>query len=101
MGPFANSALSFPDSRYARELDKAGGKMKFPPGLEAEYQDFYLRERRSHVRSFNLVICALIACALARSLWLGTLTESLRAGVVGRLSLCLFAHAVGGLQHIL
>jgi len=77
MTSFADPASSFPESRYARELDKAGGKIRFPPALEAEYHKFYLSERRSHVRSFNLIICALIACALARSLWLGKSTESL------------------------
>jgi diguanylate cyclase (GGDEF)-like protein len=53
-----------PASRYARELLRQTGAMKFPPELEREYHEFYLAERRSHVRSFNVIMFVLVALTL-------------------------------------
>jgi diguanylate cyclase (GGDEF)-like protein len=61
-------ALVMPGSRYAAELGKGAADMRFPAELEREYQRFYLAERRSHVRFFNAVVCALVVLALLASL---------------------------------
>ena len=50
-----------PDSAYARELQGAADTMRFSPEIESQYRAFYLTERRSHVRSFNL---SLAFCAV-------------------------------------
>ncbi|HWM26950.1 MAG TPA: hypothetical protein VNQ14_00730, partial [Woeseiaceae bacterium] len=57
----------FPGSRYAAELGKKERAMRFPPELEREYHAFYLAERRSHVRSFNVIMLAIVVLALAVS----------------------------------
>jgi diguanylate cyclase (GGDEF)-like protein len=62
--------LGIPDSRYAAELGKSAADIKFAPDLEVEYDGFFLAERRTQVRFFNGMLCAL-------SLW--TLLLSLRA----------------------
>ncbi|HEY0766391.1 MAG TPA: hypothetical protein VGD47_00420 [Steroidobacteraceae bacterium] len=56
-------------SRYAGELKKGARDMRFPPDLEREYHHFYLAERRTHVRSFNLIMAALMALAGTDALW--------------------------------
>lgn len=61
-------AAFMPGSRYAAELSKGSRDMRFPPDLEREYHRFYLAERRSHVRFFNAVVCALVLLALLASL---------------------------------
>ena len=48
-----------PDSRYAAELDKRAAEAKFAPDLEAEYDEFFLSERRSQLRWFNSMLFAL------------------------------------------
>lgn len=57
----------FPGSRYAAELGRQERAMRFPPELEREYHAFYLAERRSHVRSFNVIMFAIVVLALAVS----------------------------------
>ncbi|HZD53085.1 MAG TPA: GGDEF domain-containing protein [Woeseiaceae bacterium] len=52
-------------SRYGTELRKGAQDMRFPPDLEREYHMFYLAERRSHSRYFNVVMCGLSMVALA------------------------------------
>ncbi len=64
----AKPAAFMPGSRYAAELSKGARDMRFPPALEHEYHRFYLAERRSHVRFFNAVVCALVLFALIASL---------------------------------
>jgi diguanylate cyclase (GGDEF)-like protein len=59
--------LGIPDSRYAAELDKRAAEVKFAPDLEAEYDEFFLSERRSQLRWFNSMLFALV-------LWLLLLT---------------------------
>jgi diguanylate cyclase (GGDEF)-like protein len=58
------SKLGIPDSRYAAELGKSASDVKFAPELEEEYDSFFLAERRSQVRSFNGMLCALSLLAL-------------------------------------
>ncbi|MGH8193730.1 MAG: diguanylate cyclase domain-containing protein [Woeseiaceae bacterium] len=58
-----------PGSRYAAELGKKVHDMRFPLELEQEYHIFYLAERRSHVRSFNVILCALLSLALLASMF--------------------------------
>jgi diguanylate cyclase (GGDEF)-like protein len=60
--------LGIPDSRYAAELGKSAAELKFAPELEREYDSFYLAERRSQVRAFNGMVCALAIWALILSL---------------------------------
>ncbi|HEX7062962.1 MAG TPA: hypothetical protein VF200_13385, partial [Woeseiaceae bacterium] len=55
-------------SRYGAELAKNANNMRFPPDLEREYHLFYLDERCSHVRSFNTIMCGLVALAIAACL---------------------------------
>jgi diguanylate cyclase (GGDEF)-like protein len=62
--------LYMPGSRYAAELNKGAGEMRFAPEMEREYLLFYLAERRSHVRFFNAVMGALVLSALLASLLL-------------------------------
>jgi diguanylate cyclase (GGDEF)-like protein len=59
--------LGIPDSRYATELGKGAADIKFAPDLELEYDGFSLAERRSQVRSFNGMLCALAVWTLALS----------------------------------
>lgn len=59
--------LGIPDSRYAAELGKSAVDVKFAPELEHEYDGFYLAERRSQVRAFNGMLCALSLLALIMS----------------------------------
>jgi hypothetical protein len=61
----AEDVPHIPGSRYAAELNKDARDMRFPPELEHEYHHFYLDERRSHVRSFNVIMCALFVLACA------------------------------------
>ncbi|HEY6452380.1 MAG TPA: diguanylate cyclase [Steroidobacteraceae bacterium] len=56
--------LGIPDSRYATELGKSTIEARFAPDLEEEYDVFFLAERRSQVRSFNGMLCALSIWAL-------------------------------------
>src|SRR5262245_60273056 len=58
----------FPGSRYAAELARDPRAMRFPPDLESEYHRFYLTERRSHVRVFNIIMSVLVGIALVASL---------------------------------
>jgi diguanylate cyclase (GGDEF)-like protein len=67
-----------PGSRYAAELGRETRAMTFPPDLEREYHAFYLAERRSHVRSFNVIMLAIVAFALLASI----LSLNTRADVV-------------------
>ncbi len=60
--------LGIPDSRYAAELGKSAADLRFAPDLEQEYDGFYLAERRSQVRLFNAMLCALAICMLLLSL---------------------------------
>lgn len=73
-------------SRYAEELARHTGGMTFPPDLEREYHDFYLAERRSHVRSFNVIMFAIVAFTLLVSLVSGheraDLLQHIRVGVI-------------------
>lgn len=63
-------SLYMPGSRYAAELNKGAGEMRFAPEMEREYLLFYLAERRSHVRFFNAVMGTLVLLALLASLLL-------------------------------
>lgn len=67
-----------PGSRYGSELRKSARDMRFPPELEREYHMFYLAERRSHVRSFNTIMGAVIALALVACL----VADSTRADIL-------------------
>ena len=58
---------NIPGSLYAAELAKGAPDMHFPPELEREYHRFYIAERQTHVRSFNLIMSLLLACAWAGS----------------------------------
>jgi diguanylate cyclase (GGDEF)-like protein len=60
--------LGIPDSRYAAELDKRAAEVKFAPDLEAEYDDFFLSERRSQLRWFNAMLFGLAVWACLLSL---------------------------------
>jgi diguanylate cyclase (GGDEF)-like protein len=75
-----------PGSRYAAELNRGAGDMRFPPELEREYHHFYLSERRSHVRSFNVIMCVLFVLACADSVWTAPfqaqLAQHLRLGAI-------------------
>lgn len=74
--------VHLPGSRYAAELNRGARDMRFPPELEREYHSFYLAERRSHVRSFNVIMCVLVGIALLVSLieprFDGDLTQHVR-----------------------
>jgi len=59
--------LGIPDSRYAAELDKRVAEARFAPDLEAEYDEFFLSERRAQLRSFNGMLLALVLAALLLS----------------------------------
>lgn len=82
----ANSLPRVPGSRYLAELNRPS-QMRFPPDLEAEYRKFYLAERRSHVRSFNVIMLGLVLLGLAASLWskpiVAGAAEHIRMGLVG------------------
>jgi len=56
--------LGIPDSRYAAELGKSASDVKFAPDLEQEYDGFFLAERRSQIRCFNGMLCALALWSL-------------------------------------
>lgn len=60
--------LGIPDSRYAAELDKRAAEARFAPDLEAEYDEFFLAERRAQLRTFNGMLCVLAVAALLLSL---------------------------------
>src|ERR1039458_9939673 len=60
--------LGIPDSRYAAELSKSSSDVNFAPDLEEEYDGFFLAERRSQVRSFNGMLCAVSVWAFLLSL---------------------------------
>jgi len=55
-----------PNSAYAEELQRSAGQMRFPPELEGRYRSFYLAERRTHVRSFHIILAL-----LTTALWAG------------------------------
>jgi len=57
-----------PGSRYASALRRGARSMRFEPELEREYHHFYLTERRSHVRSFNVIMLILTTLAGAYSM---------------------------------
>jgi diguanylate cyclase (GGDEF)-like protein len=59
-------AERLPSSAYAEELQRSAGQMRFPPELEARYRAFYLAERRTHVRSFHLILAL-----LTTAVWIG------------------------------
>lgn len=63
MDSLQQGVRGFSESRYAAELAKGAVDMKFPPELEREYHAFYLAERVSHVRSFNLIMGVLVSWA--------------------------------------
>jgi diguanylate cyclase (GGDEF)-like protein len=63
--------LGIPDSRYAAELDKRAAETKFAPDLEAEYDAFFLFERRAQLRTFNGMLTALASAALLLALLQG------------------------------
>src|ERR1700676_885365 len=69
MTPSLTGVLGLADSRFADELARGTLGMTFPPELEREYHAFFLTERRSHVRSFNMIMCTLATSALLMS-WL-------------------------------
>lgn len=73
-------------SRYAEELGRHTGGMTFPPELEREYHEFYLAERRSHVRSFNVIMFAIVAFTLLVSVMSGheraDLLQHIRVGAI-------------------
>jgi diguanylate cyclase (GGDEF)-like protein len=68
MSHFVERIPHIPGSRYGAELSRDPRGMRFPPDLEAEYHRFYLAERRSHVRVFNIIMSALVGIALLASL---------------------------------
>ena len=72
-----------PGSRYAGELGKEAPGMRFPPELEVEYRHFYLSERRSHVRSFNLIMGGLLVLAFVHSLWTAGSTPTWQSSRLG------------------
>ena len=72
-----------PRSRYAAELGKIVHDMRFPADLEQEYHIFYLSERRSHVRSFNLIMGVLVTL-FAKRAPVDTL-QHLRVGTIAAL----------------
>jgi diguanylate cyclase (GGDEF)-like protein len=77
--------LGIPDSRYAAELDKRASEGRFAPDLEAEYDEFFLTERRAQLRTFNGMLFLLTLAALLASIWSGAAPdamEGLRLGVV-------------------
>jgi diguanylate cyclase (GGDEF)-like protein len=77
--------LGIPDSRYAAELDKRAAEARFAPDLEAEYDEFFLSERRAQLRCFNGMVCLLLLVALLLSLAHGPSHDNLqrlRLGVV-------------------
>jgi diguanylate cyclase (GGDEF)-like protein len=83
-----------PGSRYAAELNKGAGEMRFAPGMEREYLLFYLAERRSHVRFFNAVMGALVLLALLASLLLAHQNAGLwQYGRLGGIAAAYFALA--------
>jgi len=63
MTPSPRAAQDLPESPYARELERGTRDMNFSPELEREFHRFYLSERHSHVRSFNLIMFLLAAAA--------------------------------------
>ena len=88
-----------PDSAYARELQGVPDTQRFSPEIESQYRAFYLAERRSHVRSFNLslAICAFgtwIICFLSPE-WRTDDFELLRLGgiTLAYLSLAYLAYS--------
>lgn len=77
--------LGIPDSRYAAELDKRAADARFAPELEAEYDEFFLAERRSQLRSFNGMLCLLALTALLLSFGHSPahdLMQRLRLGII-------------------
>jgi diguanylate cyclase (GGDEF)-like protein len=85
--------LDLADSRFADELARDAVGMTFPPELEREYHAFFLTERRSHVRSFNMIMCALATSALLTS-WLSYDTANgrvplLRLGAIALAYACM------------
>ena len=78
--------LGIPDSRYAAELDKRAAEARFAPDMEAEYDEFFLSERRPQLRTFNGLLCVLSVAALLLSL-----TNTTRHDALQRLRLALIA----------
>jgi len=76
--------IGIPDSRYAAELDKRAAEAKFAPDLEAEYDEFFLSERRAQLRTFNGMLLALALTALLLSFSAGShdTIQRLRLGVI-------------------
>lgn len=77
--------LGIPDSRYAAELDKRAADVRFAPDLEAEYDEFYLSERRAQLRWFNGMLLALVLSLLLLGLAPGRphdLLQSARLAVI-------------------
>jgi len=62
-----NASDPLPNSAYAQELRSSEGRMEFSPVIESQYRAYYLSERRTHARSFYLIM-ALIAAAAATQL---------------------------------
>jgi diguanylate cyclase (GGDEF)-like protein len=91
--------LGIPDSRYAAELDKRVGETHFAPELEAEYDEFFLAERRTQLRTFNGLLCLLAVIALLLSFGhdpAHTALQRLRLGAIvfgcGALTWACFSH---------
>ncbi len=72
MSAYAKLARVLPNSVYARELQDGAGRMRFSPEIEAQYRAFFLAERRTAARSFNLIM---LVCALGATVGLILLPE--------------------------
>ena len=79
-----------PGSRYAQELGRDSRDMRFAPELEREFLAFYMVERRTHVRSFNPIVFALLVLAWAASF----ASEPASFGTHLRLAIIAAAYAV-------
>lgn len=79
----ADRIPNIPGSRYAVELAKGAQDMRFSPELEREYHRFYIAERQAHVRSFNLIMCILLACIWAGSWMLSSRTDPAQQARLG------------------
>lgn len=87
MAALPNSLPAISGSRYGAELAKSSRNMRFPLELEREYHAFYLAERRSHVRSFNVIMLAIAALALVVSV----LSQDTRADAIQHLRVGMIA----------
>jgi diguanylate cyclase (GGDEF)-like protein len=79
--------LGIPDSRYAAELDKRAADVRFAPDLEAEYDEFFLSERRAQLRWFNSMLLALVLSLLLLRLTPGAVRDPLQTGRLALIAL--------------